>query len=283
MSDDGDASAAEGDGTRVRTRGRREPLRRGPAPPRLGHDPSGRRRIYGDAEGQAMTEWRHEAATIPTTCSERAEAEPHHGHSRPYQILTLLGLVALAVLTLVFDTDIGFTSLTIGFVLSLIGPQYAEAGGRPDHLAGDPPHRGVSTYVGVLQGMGTIDYVGESVAGLASPLVAALLLCLIGAIVSAFASSTAVLGSIIPLAVPFLSAGPGSAPSGSWPPWRSRRRSLMSARSRPTARSSWPMPRAWTDGVLPAAAQLCGRGHHRRPSSSGSCSSSCCSRPRGSQ
>ena len=57
--------------------------------------------------------------------------------------------------------------------------------------------------------MGTIDYVGVSVAGLASPLVAALLLCLIGAIVSAFASSTAVLGSIIPLAVPFLLGGTG--------------------------------------------------------------------------
>ena len=57
--------------------------------------------------------------------------------------------------------------------------------------------------------MGTIDYVGDSVAGLASPLIAALLLCIIGAIVSAFASSTAVLGSIIPLAVPFLQGGTG--------------------------------------------------------------------------
>jgi hypothetical protein len=42
--------------------------------------------------------------------------------------------------------------------------------------------------------MGTIDYVGESVADLASPLLVALLLCFIGAVVSAFASSTAVLG-----------------------------------------------------------------------------------------
>ncbi len=63
---------------------------------------------------------------------------------------------------------------------------------------------GVSTYVGVLETMGTIDFVGNSVAGLASPLTAALLLCFIGAVVSAFASSTAVLGSLIPLAVPFL-------------------------------------------------------------------------------
>ena len=73
---------------------------------------------------------------------------------------------------------------------------------------------GVSTYVGVLTAMGTIDYVGDSVAGLASPLIAALLLCIIGAIVSAFASSTAVLGSIIPLAVPFLQGGSGVSAVG---------------------------------------------------------------------
>ena len=62
--------------------------------------------------------------------------------------------------------------------------------------------------------MGTIDFVGNSVAGLASPLTAALLLCFIGAVVSAFASSTAVLGSLIPLAVPFLQAGTGVSAIG---------------------------------------------------------------------
>ena len=73
---------------------------------------------------------------------------------------------------------------------------------------------GVSTYVVVLEKMGTISFVGNSVAGLASPLLAALLLCLIGAVVSAFASSTAVLGSLIPLAVPFLQAGTGVSAIG---------------------------------------------------------------------
>ena len=67
--------------------------------------------------------------------------------------------------------------------------------------------RGVSFFV--LEKMGTIDFVGHSVAGLGSPLLAALLLCLIGAVVSAFASSTAVLGSLIPLAVPFLQGDSG--------------------------------------------------------------------------
>jgi di/tricarboxylate transporter len=68
--------------------------------------------------------------------------------------------------------------------------------------------------VTVLEKMGTIALVGDSVAGLGSPLLAALLLCFIGAVVSAFASSTAVLGSLIPLAVPLLQAGTGVNPVG---------------------------------------------------------------------
>src|SRR6478735_6131166 len=66
---------------------------------------------------------------------------------------------------------------------------------------------GVLTFVGVLQEAGTVEYVGNAVASLGMPLLVALLLCYIGAIVSAFASSTAILGATIPLAVPFLLAG----------------------------------------------------------------------------
>ena len=153
--------------------------------------PQGGAQAYGDAEAQALSQWDHEAHHDPDNLLEEADAEPHHGHSRPYQLLTVLGLVALAVLTLVFDADIGFTSLTIGLLLALIAPNLQKrATGQitwPEILL----ICGVSTYVAVMEEMGTIDYVGHSVAGLASPLVAALLLCLIGAIVSAFASSTA--------------------------------------------------------------------------------------------
>src|SRR5699024_5790499 len=67
-------------------------------------------------------------------------------------------------------------------------------------------------YVAVLENMGTIDFVGNSVASMASPMMAALLLFYIGGIVSAFASSTALLGALIPLAVPFLQAGTGISP-----------------------------------------------------------------------
>jgi di/tricarboxylate transporter len=66
---------------------------------------------------------------------------------------------------------------------------------------------GVLTYVAVLEEIGTIDYVSSNVADLGSAMLASLLLCYVGAVVSAFASSTALLGAIIPLAVPFLLAG----------------------------------------------------------------------------
>ena len=116
--------------------------------------------------------------------------------------------------TLAFNLDIGFVAITIGLVLSLMAPNLQKrAIGQvtwPEIML----ITGVSTYVVVLEKMGTIDFVGHSVAGLGSPLLAALLLCLIGAVVSAFASSTAVLGSLIPLAVPFLQAGPGVSAIG---------------------------------------------------------------------
>jgi len=70
---------------------------------------------------------------------------------------------------------------------------------------------GMLTFVGVLQEAGTIDYVSDGVANLGVPLLAALLICYIGAVVSAFASSTAILAALIPLAIPFLDSGEISA------------------------------------------------------------------------
>ena len=130
------------------------------------------------------------------------------------QLATVVGLVALAVLTLAYELDIGFVAITIGLLLSMMAPQVQK---RAIGQVSWPEIMlivGVSTYVGVMQKMGTITFVGDSVASLTSPLVVALLLCFVGAIVSAFASSTAVLGSLIPLAVPFLQAGTGVDPIG---------------------------------------------------------------------
>lgn len=123
------------------------------------------------------------------------------------QALTLVGLAALAVFSLILDLDVGFISMTVAVILALASPKaqkgaIAQISWSTVLLIG-----GVLTFVGVLQEAGTVEYVGNAVASLGMPLLVALLLCYIGAIVSAFASSTAILGATIPLAVPFLLAG----------------------------------------------------------------------------
>ncbi|MEU8751580.1 SLC13 family permease [Streptomyces chartreusis] len=125
----------------------------------------------------------------------------------PPRTATLLSLVALVVAVLVLDLDAGLTAITLAVVLSAIWPDDSrKAVGEiawPTVLL----ICGVLTYVGVLDEMGTITWAGEGVGGIGVPLLAAVLLCYIGAIVSAFASSVGIMGALIPLAVPFLAQG----------------------------------------------------------------------------
>nr|WP_212760920.1 SLC13 family permease [Telluria aromaticivorans] len=151
---------------------------------------------------------RSAAAGAGTAGAVAAEGPTFH------QVVTVVGLVALAVLTLLYKLDIGFVAISIGLLISILSPQVQK---RAIGQVSWPEIMlivGVSTYVGVMQKMGTITWVGDSVASLTSPLTVALLLLFVGAIVSAFASSTAVLGSLIPLAVPFLASGTGVDPIG---------------------------------------------------------------------
>ncbi|WP_448611550.1 SLC13 family permease [Geodermatophilus sp. URMC 60] len=127
------------------------------------------------------------------------------------QVLTLIGLAAVAVLALVFDLDIGFVAITVATVLALFAA--ARHKGAVSQISWSTVLliAGVLTFVFVLQEAGTIDYVGQAVIGLGVPLLIALLLAYIGGVVSAFASSTAIIGVAILLAVPFLEAGAISA------------------------------------------------------------------------
>lgn len=170
--------------------------------------------VYGDAESEALTEERmlSERRDDPLATDDVTDKPADGPHW--YRVLTLGGILLLAVLTLAFNLDIGFVAITIGLGLSLIAPNLQKRAMGQVSWPEIMLITGVSTYVVVLEKMGTISFVGDSVAGLASPMLAALLLCFIGAVVSAFASSTAVLGSLIPLAVPFLQSGTGVSPIG---------------------------------------------------------------------
>ena len=123
------------------------------------------------------------------------------------RIATLLGLVALVVAALVFDLDVGLAAITVAVLLSVVWPETSKTAITQITWPTVLLICGILTYVAVLQTMGTIKWAGDSVAGVGAPLLAALLICYIGAIVSAFASSVGIMGALIPLAVPFLLQG----------------------------------------------------------------------------
>lgn len=123
------------------------------------------------------------------------------------QIVTVIGLVVLAVVALGFGVDVGFVAITIAVLLALVSPKAQKGAVNKIDWSTVLLLGGMLTFVGVLQEAGTIEYVSDGVASLGVPLLAALLICYIGAVVSAFASSTAILAALIPLAVPFLMSG----------------------------------------------------------------------------
>jgi di/tricarboxylate transporter len=123
------------------------------------------------------------------------------------KVLTLIGIGTLIVVALAFDVDVGFVALSIAVVLGLFMPQATkEAVGKvawPTVLL----ICGIVTYVSLLENLGSIDWLGEQVAAIGAATFAALLICYVGGAVSAFASTTGILGALIPLAVPFLETG----------------------------------------------------------------------------
>jgi di/tricarboxylate transporter len=122
-------------------------------------------------------------------------------------VATLTVIVAVAAGALVFDLDIGMLALVGAVALHLFLPKSSAGAVGKISWSTVLLICGVVTYVALLQRMGTVKMVGDSVTNISSPLLAALLLCFIAAVTSAFASSIGVLGALIPLAVPFLLAG----------------------------------------------------------------------------
>ncbi|MFC5728921.1 MULTISPECIES: SLC13 family permease [Nocardioides] len=127
--------------------------------------------------------------------------------ARRDRIVTLSGMVILAVGSLAFDLDIGLSAMTVASILALMSPDVAKS------ALGDVSWgivlliSGIVTYVGLLESQGTIDYLGREIADVPLPVLAALVLLFVAAFVSAFASTTGILGALIPLSVPLLAAG----------------------------------------------------------------------------
>jgi Na+/H+ antiporter NhaD/arsenite permease-like protein len=151
------------------------------------------------------------AAGAGGTTVTQAEPQTGTGKVTVDQVATLVAFLVVALLSLAFDRNIGFTAITAAVVLTALFP--AKQKGAVSQIAWATVLlvAGVSTFATILETAGAPEYVGNWAAGLGAAVLGALILCYVGGVVSAFASSTALLPIIIPIAIPLIENGGISA------------------------------------------------------------------------
>jgi len=149
------------------------------------------------AQGDGTGADRHDASAIAST---PADWQFEH-------VCTVLALAAVAVIALGFGLSIGFVALAVGALLQLAFSRTTTGAERQIAWPVVLLVCGIVTYVAALQRYGTVDAVGHQILGMGTPLIVALLLCAVGAVTSAFASSAGILGALIPLAAPLMLQG----------------------------------------------------------------------------
>jgi len=127
------------------------------------------------------------------------------------QVLTLVAFVGVALVSLIFDKNIGFVAITAAVLLAMMAPEEHKDAVKQIAWPTVLLVAGVSTYATILTTAGSPEFVGNWAAGLGAAAIGALVLCYVGGVVSAFASSTALLPVIIPIAVPLIADGGISA------------------------------------------------------------------------
>lgn len=148
-----------------------------------------------------------EGRTPPTLVIE-TEQEP----ATPWtwqQHLTVALFSIMVAAAVFFNLDVGFMALVLAVILAMIQPDEAkkgllEIGWGVILLIG-----GMVTFINMLDNekTGVIDQLAQSVAGVGTPVIAALLMLIVAAIVSAFASTNAMFVVLVPLAAPLLVGG----------------------------------------------------------------------------
>lgn len=151
--------------------------------------------------------------------AERVEARAATGRLAPMQLLVLISIPVLIasffLLTLAeVDVNLGVVALTIAVVIALIDPRIGKSAMKRIDWNTILLLGGIITYVSVLTRLGAIDQLGEAARSVSSPLVAAFVICVIAALVSAFASTIGIIGALVPLAVPLLIPGGGLEMTG---------------------------------------------------------------------
>lgn len=137
-----------------------------------------------------------------------AEREPFRG-VHLVTVVAMLGLVASVIVLAVLgnEPDVGVLAFAFGAVLTLIDPENGRGALKEIDWSTVLLVGGIITYVGVLQEIGAVDLLGDLAAALTVPLLAALVICAVCGLVSAFASTTGILAALVPLAIPLIQQG----------------------------------------------------------------------------
>jgi len=143
---------------------------------------------------------RREAAA-GITHEPSAEATPVLGRDGAW---TLAGLAVLAAGALLLKVDVGFMALLVIIALAIAAPRTQDGALTQVDWSTILLISGIVIYVGLMEKLGTLAAVSNLIGQVGSPALAVLLLCYLAGTVSAFASSTALLGVMIPLAVPLV-------------------------------------------------------------------------------
>ncbi|MDV7084052.1 SLC13 family permease [Rhodococcus sp. IEGM 248] len=123
------------------------------------------------------------------------------------QKLTLVLIAAVLVLVLVLHMPISFVAIAAGAILA-----FTDLSKQSEAIAGISWSTvllvaGMVTYISLMEEIGTIDHLAEMAITIGAPLLVAVVLCYVIGVTSAFASSTALLTAVIPLALPLLQTG----------------------------------------------------------------------------
>lgn len=159
-----------------------------------------------------MSESEISGAAPTVTQIAQTESETVNQRLSGYQTVSLCSLGALILLVVTLSAlgipnDVGVIALALAVFVSLCFPEETKSSMKRVDWSTILLVGGIVTYVGVLERMGAIKLLGKAAESVSFPIAAAFVICLIGAAVSAFASTTGILGALIPLAIPLMATG----------------------------------------------------------------------------
>lgn len=152
--------------------------------------------LVADADAPAETE-RGGLRMVRTTLAQRATMAA---------LVVLVGLV-IGLPFAEIDVNVGALALGLGVVLCLLFPEGADDAVKEIDWSTILLVGGIVTYVSLLRRIGALDSLGDLASDIPWPLVAVFTLCVVGALISAFASTTALLPVLIPLSLPLVTDG----------------------------------------------------------------------------